>query len=236
MSTCSVGGNSTGLPASLMITARFFHLFTGIFATAVSCHPQPAKPRYDRVVMVHGIFEDGKAFDPLKRRLETHGIKCFVPKLKPASGSPGLEKLAEGLRDDINKEFGPTEPFALVAFSMGGLVSRHYLQNLGGAERCQKFITVSTPHNGTKVAYALNTRGVQQMRPDSDFLRELKQTEETLGEMPVISYRTPMDLIILPTTSSVWERAENHSHKVALHPLMLHSNAVLDDIERHLTE
>lgn len=219
-----------------MITARFFHLFTGIFATAVSCHPQPAKPRYDRVVMVHGIFEDGKAFDSLKKRLETNGVKCFVPRLKPASGSPGLEKLAEGLKKDIDKEFGETEPFALVAFSMGGLVSRHYLQKLGGADRCQKFITVSTPHHGTKVAYTIPTRGAKQMRPGSEFLQELEETEDSLGDMPIISYRTPMDLIILPTRSSVWDRAENHSHNVVLHPLMLHSNSVLDKIEGHLTE
>jgi hypothetical protein len=49
-----------------MFTARFFQLFTGICATAVSCHPQPANPKVERVVLVHGIFEDGKAFDSLK--------------------------------------------------------------------------------------------------------------------------------------------------------------------------
>lgn len=217
------------------MTARFFQLFTGIFATAVSCHPQPAKPRYERVVMVHGIFEDGTAFTSLKRRLEHHGIECFVPKLKPASGTPGLDVLAQGLKEDIDKEFGETEPFAIVAFSMGGLVSRYYLQNLDGAKRCETLITISSPHNGTFAAYTLPTPGARQMRPDSDFLKDLRKTEHTLGEIPIVSYRTPMDLVILPTTSSVWERAENHAHNVVLHPLMLHSGAVLDDIERRLT-
>ncbi|MBG7608884.1 MAG: lipase [Verrucomicrobia bacterium] len=218
-----------------MITARFFQLFTGIFATAVSCHPQPQQPRHEKVVMVHGIFEDGKAFDSLKRRLETHGIQCFVPKLTPADGRGGLDKLAEGLKDQIDKEFGEDEKFALVAFSMGGLVSRYYLQKLGGAEHCEEFITVSTPHHGTKTAYSYPTKGVFQMRPGSDFLRDLEETEATLGEMPIVSHRTPMDLIILPTSSSVWSRAENHSHNVVLHPLMLHSKPVLDDIERRFT-
>ncbi len=218
-----------------MITARFFHLFTGVFATAVSCHPQPQQPRYDKVVMVHGIFEDGKAFDSLKRRLENHGIQCFVPKLKPADGRGGLDKIAEGLKTDIDKEFGEEEKFALIAFSMGGLVSRYYLQKLGGAERCEEFITISTPHHGTKFAYVYPTKGVHQMRPGSDFLRDLEETEDTLGEIPVTSHRTPMDLIILPTTSSVWIRAENHSHNAVLHPLMLHTKSVLDDIEKRLT-
>jgi triacylglycerol lipase len=218
-----------------MITARFFHLFTGICATAVSCHPQPQQPRYEKVVMVHGIFEDGKAFDSLKRRLETHGIQCFVPQLKPADGRGGLDKLAAGLKADIEKEFGEDEEFALVAFSMGGLVSRYYLQHLGGAERCKEFITISTPHHGTNVAYTYPSKGAFQMRPGSDFIRDLGETESTLGDIPITSYRTPMDLIILPTNSSVWERAENKSYTVVLHPLMLHTKSVLDDIEKRLT-
>lgn len=217
-----------------MITARFFQLFTGVFTTAVSCHPQPQQPRYQKVVMVHGIFEDGKAFDSLKRRLETHGIQCFVPRLKPADGRGGLDKLAEGLKADIDKEFGETDKFALVAFSMGGLVSRYYLQHLGGAERCEEFITISTPHHGTNAAYTYPSKGAFQMRPGSDFIRKLEDTEETLGDIPITSYRTPMDLIILPAASSVWSRAENRSYNVALHPLMLHTSSVLSDIERKL--
>lgn len=218
-----------------MITARFFQLFTGIFATAVSCHPQPAKPKFERVVMVHGIFEDGEAFSSLKRRLETHGIECYVPKLKPNDGRGGLEKAAEGLKQDIEAEFGTEESFAIVAFSMGGLVSRYYLQQLGGAERCETFITISTPHHGTKVAHIFPTKGAQQMRPGSEFLEKLHATEDTLGNIPVVSYRTPLDLIIIPPESSVWDRAENHSYNVALHPLMLHTNSVLDDIEKRFT-
>lgn len=219
-----------------MITARFFQLFTGIMASAISCHPQPAPARYPRVVMVHGIFEDGKAFDSLKSRLENHGIECFVPKLKPADGRGGLDKLAENLKQEITGKFGESERVAVVAFSMGGLVSRYYLQKLGGAERCDTFITISTPHHGTIAAHAYPTKGAQQMRPDSPFLRDLAETQDTLGDIPIVSYRTPFDLIILPADSSVWDRAENRSHLVALHPLMLHTRSVLDDIERRFTK
>jgi hypothetical protein len=75
---------------------------------------------------------------------------------------------------------------------------------------------------------------VQQMRPGSQFLIDLNKTQSKLGEMPVVSYRTPMDLIILPPTNSVWERAENLEFNVILHPLMLSSDAVLTDIEQRL--
>lgn len=218
-----------------MITARIIHLATGVLAAANSCQPAiPRQPRFQSVVMVHGIFEDGKAFDTLKRRLEVHGIRCYVPRLRPADGRGGLDKIARSLKSDIDENLGPDRKFALIAFSMGGLVSRHYLQKLGGASRCEMLITVSTPHHGTLAAYTYPTKGVLQMRPGSDFLRELEQSEATLGDIPIVSYRTPMDLIIRPTESSIWPRAENISYKVPLHPLMLHNSAVLDDIERRL--
>lgn len=223
-------------PRLTPMTARFFLLFNGIFATAVSCSPQPAKPRYERVVLVHGILEDGKAFDSLKSRLENHGIKCLVPQLKPNDGRSGLDKLAADLKADIDAEFGPDERFAVVGFSMGGLVSRHYLQQLGGAERCDAFITISSPHHGTNMAHVFPGKGARQMQPGSDFLRSLEETEDTLGDMPVVSYRTPMDLIIVPANSSVWNRAENRSHNVVLHPLMLHTKSVLDDVEKRFIE
>jgi triacylglycerol lipase len=216
------------------MTARFFQLFTGVFATAVSCHPQPCQPRYEKVVLVHGILEDGLAFRALRTRLENHGIQCHVPKLEPNDARDGIDQLAASLKEGIDKEFGPDERFAMVGFSMGGLVSRYYLQNLGGAERCDAFITVSSPHHGTKMAYAYPGKGARQMRPGSPFLKNLAETEDRLGDIPVVSWRTPMDLIILPTESSVWKRAENHSHPVILHPLMLHSKPVLDDIEKRL--
>jgi hypothetical protein len=74
------------------------------------------------------------------------------------------------------------------------------------------------------------------MRPGSPFLAKLNASQDRLGAMPVTSYRTRLDLVILPTSSSIWERAENLEYPVALHPLMLSSRRVLGDIERRLID
>jgi triacylglycerol lipase len=74
------------------------------------------------------------------------------------------------------------------------------------------------------------------MRPGSEFLTDLDETAHTLGKMPVVSYRTPLDLIILPASSSIWERAENFDFPVLLHPLMLSSPRVLADLEKRLRD
>jgi triacylglycerol lipase len=189
-----------------------------------------------RVVLVHGFLETGSAFRMLKKRLEKLGVECLVPKLNPSDGRGGLEGLAERLKLDIDSAFGPEQPISIVAFSMGGVVSRHYLQNLGGASRCEKLFTISSPHHGTQAAWIYPSKGAEQMRPGSQFLADLEESQSRLGEMPVVSYRTPMDLIILPPVSSVWDRAVNLEYPVLLHPLMLTSNAVLADLERRLLE
>lgn len=208
---------------------------TMLAGTACSHRPSPAPPpRVPRVVLVHGILEKGKRFKTFKDHLEARGFEVYVPVLDHCDGRGGLENLAVGLKRDIDKRFGPKEPINLVGFSMGGIVSRQYLQNLGGAARCENFITISSPHHGTVLGWIYPTLGAAQMRPDSPFLAGLARSEDRLGKMRVTSLRTPLDLIIVPPKSSVWDRAENLKYPVILHPLMLESRKVLADVEQRL--
>lgn len=187
-----------------------------------------------RVVLVHGFFETGAAFKPLQKRLEARGFHCLRVKLRPNDGRGGLERLAHGLKQDIDATYGPHLPVSLVSFSMGGLVSRYYLQELGGAARCDQLITISSPHHGTWAAYGYPSLGARQMRPGSGFLQHLARTEHRLGDMPVTSLWTPLDLIILPASSSVWDRADNRAYRSPLHPMMLTSPKVLAEVEQRL--
>ncbi|MES2997507.1 MAG: lipase [Verrucomicrobiota bacterium] len=196
--------------------------------------PQAGAAR--KVVLVHGFLETGKGMNYMCEEIGKSGYDCQVVKLRPSDGRGGLEKISQRMKRDIEKRFGTEEKISIVSFSMGGLVSRHYLQNLGGASRCDKLITISSPHNGTAAAFTYPSKGVRQMRPDSPFLKQLAATEGNLGDIHCTSYRTPFDLIILPPDSSVWKRAENLSYPVLLHPLMLTSRPVLTDILKRLAE
>jgi triacylglycerol lipase len=200
------------------------------FATARAEAPPRLIPA-TRVVMVHGIFQtEWRCFGFLRRDLESRGVECLVPSLKPADGRKGLEVLARQLKREIDTRFGPKGRIVLVGFSMGGLVSRYYLQELGGAKRCDGFFTISTPHHGTAMAHLCYGEGAKQMRCDSPWLARLALTEDRLGRMPVVSYRTPADLIIIPSCSSDWARAENISVPCPLHPMMTASPKVRKDI------
>jgi triacylglycerol lipase len=199
---------------------------------ATAREESPSRPiPVTRVVMVHGIFQaEWRCFGFLRRDLESRGVECLVPSLKPADGRKGLEVLAQQLKHEIDTRFGPKDRIVLVGFSMGGLVSRYYLQELGGAKRCDGFFTISTPHHGTAMAHLCYGEGAKQMRCDSPWLTRLATTEDRLGKMPVVSYRTPADLVIIPSCSSDWARAENISVACPLHPMMTASPKVRNDI------
>ena len=217
---------------------KLTRLFAALCLAGPACTPSPppVPPRVPRVVLVHGFLENGNTYRMLRTRLEKRGFECLVPRLKHSDGRGGLANLAVHLKQDIDAKFGPEQPISIVAFSMGGLVSRHYLQELGGAARCENLITISSPHHGTKAAFLYPSQGATEMRPGSAFLTSLRRSQDRLGKMPVASYRTPMDLVILPTDSSIWDGAENYQFPVVLHPLMLTSRPVLEDIERRLVK
>lgn len=218
---------------------KFLIILASLLTFACTMRPptaHPVKPSHKKIVLVHGFIRTGSSFNQLRRCLEKRGAHCLVIRLKPSDGRGGLEKLALQLQQDIHTTFGKSKTISIVGFSMGGLVSRHYLQSLDGAKRCEKFITISSPHHGTHAAWLYPSKGAEQMRPGSRFLADLNASEANLGTIPITSYRTPMDLIIIPPTSSIWKRAENLEYPVILHPLMLTSGPVLADIEHRLLD
>jgi triacylglycerol lipase len=189
-----------------------------------------------RVVLVHGIFDTRIGFHPLRKAIVSAGYECLVPSLKPVDGRKGLEPMARQLRDVIEAEWGKDDEFAIVAFSMGGLVSRYYLQELGGAERCQGLYTIATPHNGTYTAYLYPGEGTRQMRPESQFLTDLKKGGHIYKDLkiPTASYRSPLDVVMLPLESPKWQHGENVRFWSPIHPALLWEKKLHRDLLRRL--
>jgi triacylglycerol lipase len=197
--------------------------------------PPRRKGRRPIVVFVHGLFQNGDvSFGKLRRRLESRGIECFAPSLTPADAHDGLDRLAEQLKERIDARFGEDERFSVVGFSMGGLIARYYLQELGGAARCDRLFTVSTPHHGTWSSWGYPGKGARQMQPGSEFLKRLEASEGRLGTMQVVSYRSTFDPVILPPDSPVWKRAENHEFSGYVHLWITRNEPLIEDLEARL--
>lgn len=187
------------------------------------------------IILVHGIFDNGRLFNHMVNFLEKAGHKCYVPALKPIDAQHGIADLSFKLSQFIADAVGETEKFVLVGFSMGCLISRYYLQELDGVKQCLAFYAISGPHRGSLMAYFYFGRGAMDMRPGSDFLAQLKASESKLASMPLFAYRTPFDLMILPSSSSHWGIAHNYVTNVVIHRYMLRDKFVCHHITQSLS-
>ena len=179
------------------------------------------------VLLIHGIFDTIRIFDKMSRYLKKLGWEVYSLNLVPNYGILGLDKLAEQVADYVNKTFPPNQPLDLIGFSMGGIVSRYYIQRLGGIDKVENFITISAPHNGTLTGYALNLAAPIQMRPKSNFLENLNQDIALLDKTNFTSIWTPYDAMILPPKSSQVPVGRDIKIDVFLHPWMVSDEKVL---------
>ncbi|MEI8340185.1 MAG: alpha/beta fold hydrolase [Verrucomicrobiota bacterium] len=179
------------------------------------------------VVLVHGIKDDSRRMEPMARYLRGQGRTAYAVTLKPSWGQVGIDQLAAQLDQFIKEKIPDSQKFDLVGFSMGGLVSRYYLQRMDGLRRVDHFITLATPHHGTVMAWLAWNTGGSQMRPESAFLQDLNHDISTLDLVKFTSIWTPLDLMIVPATSSHTGIGREIKIWMPAHPLMaLHPKCI----------
>jgi triacylglycerol lipase len=180
------------------------------------------------VVLVHGIMDTSHKMRHLADRFQKLGRPTYSIDLYPKDGSIALELFAAQLQGFVDRHLGSTAPFDLIGFSMGGLVTRYYVQRLGGIDRVRRYATISAPHQGTLAAYFTQKTGCVQMRPGSDFIRDLEGDVKMLDRLEFTSIWTPFDAIILPAKSSQLPVGRDVSLPIIAHPLMVSDRRSLD--------
>jgi len=186
------------------------------------------------VLLIHGIFDTTRIFNKMSQYLKKLGWEVYYLNLVPNYGILGLDKLAEQVANYVDTTFLPNQTFDLIGFSMGGIVSRYYVQRLGGIDRVEHFITISSPHNGTLTGYLLNLAAPKQMRPKSDFLENLNQDIYLLNRINFTSIWTPYDAMILPAISSKVSVGRDIKIDVLFHAWMVSDEKVLKVIVEEL--
>ncbi len=173
------------------------------------------------VLLVHGLNDTRAIFQTMAPSLIKLGWSVYDLDLLPSNGELPLDKLAQQVADYVNATFSSEQKLSLIGFSMGGIVSRYYIQRLGGIEKVKNFITIASPHQGTWVAQLFHTPGCVQMRPNSAFLQDLAKDVEILGRINFTSIWTPYDLIIVPANSSQLPVGKNIPLHVLRHDWMV---------------
>ncbi len=197
-------------------------------ALLVGLSPAPPAPDLTKpaVVLVHGIYDSGDKMKWLAHRFECAGYETFSPSIRPSNGNRSLADAAATLDRAVCDHFGENRPLHIVGFSMGGLITRQWLAHFPVRKRVVSFATLSAPHNGTLFAFINRKPGVADMRPGSLFLQQLAAHDVDFVPLRPLSIYTPLDLIILPASSSRWAIATNETHWALFHPLMVFSPTV----------
>ncbi len=173
------------------------------------------------VILVHGIFRTSSVFRKLSPYLKKQGFSVYTLDLKPNNATLGLDQMAAQLANFVNQTFPLNQPIDLVGLSMGGLVTRYYVQRLGGINRVQRYITISAPHHGTWLAYLLNRRACVQMRPGNPLIEDLNRDVQMLERLNFTSIWTPWDFIIIPGNSSRMPVGQDVKVPVLAHACMV---------------
>jgi triacylglycerol lipase len=132
------------------------------------------------VLLVHGIVDNRSIFALLARALRrrgfgvVHAVNFSV--LTTLTGD--IRVAARELGHHVERLCASTgsDRVHIVGHSLGGLISRYYVQRLGGDARVGTLVTLGTPHRGSAIAHLLPPTPVcRQLRPGSDLVRELDE-------------------------------------------------------------
>lgn len=184
------------------------------------------------IVFVHGIWKDGSSFQRMATYLQQRGFKTYSIDLKPNNGSVPIECLSAQLSAFVEKIGSPVN---LVAFSMGGLVARCYMQRMSGHKYVRKLITIGSPHHGTWAAFFSNSSAGRQMRVNSPWITYLNEDVGMLIKHDVASIWTPFDLLVVPGNSARLSVGHTIRVPVPMHHMLLKDQRVITAVEKELS-
>lgn len=155
----------------------------------------PRQKEQRTVVFIHGYLANGASFLPLSAYLRSIGISTTLS--FNYRSQEGVERAAIRLREFL-KHHVRGGRIDLVCHSLGGVIARSYIQELGGSRRVDRCITLGTPHLGTYTSYWLTSRVGQELRPDSALLSRLAKSKCQAGNVKFASIVGQADNIIVP--------------------------------------
>ena len=177
------------------------------------------------LVLVHGLWDTPALFNSLGRAIGPRR-EVFIPHLPHGLGVVPLEELGASLGQAIEARFGPEAPIDVMGFSMGGLISRAWIQLLGGGQRVRRFTSVASPQQGTWAAQPWPGRflpSVRDMKVGSPFLERLNSRPEELEGIECCSLYCLADVMVVPG----WSAVLPVGRRDVLRPLHLQHNELM---------
>ena len=200
--------------------------------------PDPAGAKSGTpILLVHGYASNRGMWVRFRQRLlAAHMGQVYSLNLEPMFAS--IDEFAAQLHkriEEVCHESGAAQ-VVVIAHSMGGIVTRAYMVT-HGAGRVAAFVTLGSPHQGTRMAALGIGRCVDQMRARGAWLSTLEDMESASAGAtpPTLSVYTKNDDLAYPPESAELAWASNVAVTGVGHVGLLFSAEVFALVQEYLT-
>lgn len=173
--------------------------------------PPVTEPR--AVLLITGVTIKREWLEPIAKRLRRDGFQTFIyepPGLLSGSLFQASADL-DAVVDQVRAESG-LDKIDILAECTGGLISRYYIQSLGGDRKVSRLVTFVSPENGIDklplVSWFVNWPALRDLTPGSAYLRAV-QSKPLPANVPMTSIYSCTDEYIQPYRTSIVPGATN---------------------------
>jgi triacylglycerol lipase len=152
------------------------------------------------ILLVHGFIENHAVFTVMEHALRRRGFHMLTA-YDYGLLTHSIPRAAIRLGETIEKlaTHSGYERIHVIGHSLGGLITRYYVQRLGGDSCVQTLVTLGTPHRGTQLARAAPLLPlVHQLRPSSSIIQELAEPAPGCRTR-FIAFHSDIDPVIVPS-------------------------------------
>ena len=188
-------------------------------------------PNKRPIFLVHGLWNNPKLFEKLIGKINEDDFQLYRPHLPHEFGKTSLRHLARDLDSKIEELVGSSIDIDIVGFSMGGLISRIWLQNHHGFIRTKRFFSIGTPHLGTYTAQLIPPSfmpGLSDMKRGSHLISQLNNDLTSLEKVECISFYTNWDLMSFPGWQAKLSIGNSYHIPVLTHKELITNSTSLD--------
>ncbi len=196
-------------------------------------------PAHVPVLLIPGWSDTGRDLTTLRRRLVAAGwsegeVVAVTFRDPFGDNTTHAGEIAEAV-DALLADTG-ADRLDIVAHSMGGLATRKYLDDPGGAARVRRVVLLATPNQGTWAAYLAFGGGRSDMMPGSPFVDSLNVRPSIPEGVDALTVRTRTDLHILPSSSATLPGVKGVEVCCPTHEGLLDDDRVFDIVRDFLGE
>ncbi|URN12261.1 triacylglycerol lipase [Streptomyces radiopugnans] len=180
-------------------------------AAAAAVSPSAYGPGSNPILFVHGWNSSGSTWNTMAERFRADGWPAYHLRQWSYNTSQSNATTAQQLATEVDRLLAATgaSKVDVITHSMGGLSSRYYAKNLGGAAKIDAWVSLGGPNHGTDTANWCFQTSCSEMRIGSAFLNSLNSGDETPGSARYSTWWSPCDTVINPDSSVALSGAVN---------------------------